>query len=126
MSSNWKSVFHYDKDGKTLTGSKDALIKGVLAGRAVRIAVHSAADTEWRHVFEPSAVFAGRGQVSAQHVFMGSEQEDADPNILKVIQPLITIVQNYNTSGRVFSVSRRGEVETKDIYNWPVEWFLSE
>ncbi|NOS98055.1 MAG: hypothetical protein HOP25_06240 [Methylotenera sp.] len=127
MTTNWKSIYHHDKDGNRISGSIEKLVSGVNAGRAVRIAVHNADDENWRFIFEPSTVFSAKGRITAQHIFIASQQDSHDPHLIAVIQPIRTIVQNYSTTGRVYSVSKANEnEETKDTYSWPLEWFLAE
>ena len=125
----WTLVFRHDKNGTPTHGTEAGLIAKIKAGGSVKIHVLSENNpdkTDYLHAFEPSSVFVQRGHVFAQLTMTGSQQKPEDNSIMELVSPAFMIVQNYGTTGKIFSKTINSEtrVQENTTFNWALAWFM--
>lgn len=118
--SDWQLVYHHDKSGKAITGSKSNLVKYVEQGRPVRIVWQI--NKQFSHVMDAGFLSIMYNDVLAQTSAITRQIPDFQKKLIKLDaeeQSQWTAI--FSTTGRVESFQSSEKV-SKEFF-FPIKWY---
>lgn len=102
---SWRLAYAHDGDGKTLDGSKDALLAAIRAGKPVRVYFGMG---RVEHTVDAGFITIFKGEVFAQMRTITGQKPMTDP--------AVTIELRDNTWQKIFATNG----------DWPLKWFVQD